>query len=247
MRRAPFPLQPSGTILGMRRGGGWLLTCATIGLLAGNRSVVRWDVRADAWLAHQVHALTPLLHVVWPLGSPLVASGLAVAATLLAGPDWRRRRFAWVLLAVGGLAELSSKVLGLGRPTAMPAIPVLPVLRLGLRPAFHAIGRPVPAWLAAMVAAVRLRGTYPSGHVMRLALIPGFLFRRRGQAAAFVVALVAGLAVVATGGHSVTDALGGLCLAQALLCFWRASSPPSAVPETSPESPSPRASGTAPK
>ena len=111
----------------------------------------------------------------------------------------------------------------------MPAVPVLPMLRLGLRPAFHALGETVPAWLSALLDAVRLRGTYPSGHVMRLALIPGFLFPRRGPALSIAIAAASGVAVVATGGHTVTDALGGLCLAQAVLCFWREASPPQAT------------------
>lgn len=210
----------------MRRSIGWLLGCAGIGLLAGVHGVVRWDSAGDAWLAVHLRGAVPVLQAVWPLGSPLASTALAVAATFVARLDWRSRRVAWALLAAGALAELASKVLGLGRPVGVPAVPVLPILRLGLRPAFHVLGGSVPPWLLGALGAVHLRGTYPSGHVMRLALIPGFLLPRRGLRWSLAVAAAAGVAVVATGGHTITDALGGLCLARAVVCFWRETLPP---------------------
>jgi membrane-associated phospholipid phosphatase len=83
---------------------------------------------------------------------------------------------------------------------------------------------------AARVGAGRaiFHGSFPSGHVYRLTYALGLWFQR-WPAATWVVAALAGLLVVATGGHWAIDVIGGFALARLML--WLAMSPTADSPQ----------------
>ncbi len=159
----------------------------------------------------------PDLNLIWVVGS------VPVTAALLLLWVWSKGRWRQLWLFAGGvLLEVITKHF-VASPLPHP---------LG-EPSW--IGRlegwvnPSPQWVITaikqrlgMVAATGsgaqfFRGSFFSGHVFRLTYLTGALAGIGRPGLLVLVGLVAGILVVALGGHWALDALGGFCLARALL------------------------------
>lgn len=168
---------------------------------------------ADAWARN---AVTPLLHAVphaadpaLALGEPLVAGAVFLLLTLNRGLSWRERWSAWGLWVAAGAIEIGCKAVGLGGAGA--PIPLYPLPTAVAHEALR-------LWPGLQrVLGVRLRGTFPSGHVLRLTLAAGYVRSRGGPWLPLVVAAISGILVMGSGAHHLTGVLGGAVLGCAAL------------------------------
>ncbi|MDI3316135.1 MAG: phosphatase PAP2 family protein [Bacillota bacterium] len=149
------------------------------------------------------------LQLVWLAGSPILTGLLALLA---AG---RGRGRAW-RVGAGFLGVVTVEAL-LKALLPTPSPPLQPVTWPWLREWLGFLS-PSPAH----VGLALFRGTFPSGHVARITFAGWLLAsgggRRpgRGDRAAAWLAFLGALAVVATGGHWLWDALGGALLGWSL-------------------------------
>ena len=171
----------------------------------------RVDLRlATAWS----HAPTPeRLPDVWAAGLPLPAAAAFVVTSWAASAAWRERWAAWSLFLVAGSLEIVFKHLGAGRSGLDAGIYLVqnPAGVLGM----------VQHTLTIAAARVHLEGAFPSGHVVRLTLIAGYLLPVPHRWLAVTVGLLGCLAGAAVGGHTLAEGIGGLALSMAGLAFLR--------------------------
>lgn len=140
------------------------------------------------------------LELVWDLGGlPLTAAVLFVV-----GLGRTSRLLLWGVFLAGGVIELISKhFLVLPLPVGLPTPGGYLRVEHVLNPMFGIRTGSAPGDL--------LRGSFPSGHLFRLTFTAGALVRR--WVWVLPLTALAAVAVVATGGHWVWDALGGFVLA----------------------------------
>jgi len=199
----------------MRVGGLWLSLFILLSVASATPAGRHADHAAALWSAHVAGAARPDLMVIWVLGAPLAAVALLLLFTADSRYTWRQRWAAWGLLAAAAAVELLCKHLGIGGNVAAVAVPAMPHLAPRLAALERHLAVPVIGRLSALASQVTLRGTFPSGHVLRLTLAAGYALARPGWMLPVAVAVAAGFCVTATGGHSATDALGGAALALA--------------------------------
>ncbi len=171
-----------------------------------------------------------VLDVVWPVGAlPVVAVLLLVALFSRPTPAAARLRVLGAFVGLG-IVELALKHF---IPTTKPPGPeaTVPMLE-GLQHLVDVRPQNVADWLTGLAQAFTghhlsaqvlrnafaERGTFPSGHVARLAFLTAFLAPLPRLGLVLLAGLLAGLAVVATGGHWFWDAFGGVTLALGILC-----------------------------
>ncbi|MCL6522630.1 MAG: phosphatase PAP2 family protein [Firmicutes bacterium] len=190
-----------------------------LALLAPSPPVATLDRAATAALGRLPQNVRQALQLVWLAGSPPLAAALALWAA--AGAGGGRARLVRVVAGFLGVMAVEGLLKTLV-PT--PAPPLLPVAWPWLRHVLEILS-PSPA----RAGLALFRGTFPSGHVARLAYAAWLLAwrsRRRPapQGAAAGLVALAGAAVVATGGHWLWDAAGGALLGRAA-ARWAASRP----------------------
>lgn len=213
MTRLAFPSRRSpatlATIASMRATRLWLVAFLIIAAVATSP----FGLHADAWAhvhgAALPHALLSLLAVVWPLGEPPLTLALLLLLTLDSRIDWPTRWRAWGAMLAVELVEVVFKHYAIGSATPATAIPMP---RWWVAAVRH-LAVPLPAWVATHLAHFRLRGAFPSGHVLRLTLVANYLVPWPNVVLPALAATFVGVGVVATGGHTLTDALGGAALA----------------------------------
>ena len=161
----------------------------------------------------------PWLNGVWVAGGvPL--SLLAVLWASRARSRGQRLRLLGLFVA-GGIIELLAKhwiATPWPVPVAAPAPYAVIARYTNIEPS--AVMAVVGPWLGARrptASASFLRGSFPSGHVLRLTFAIGVWLGPGRWGWTTALAAVAAVAVVATGGHWFWDTLGGWSLAQALL------------------------------
>lgn len=176
-----------------------------------------YDHLVGVWAAHAAGMARPDLMVIWLLGSPVVSTLLLLLFTADAAYSWQVRLTAWVLAAVGGVVEVTCKHYGIGGSVNAVGVAAMPHVGAWLDAIQRHLSIPIPGDLASRATHFILRGSFPSGHVLRLTLAAAYALPRPGWTVPTIVAATCGFMVVATGGHTLTDALGGACLAFALL------------------------------
>lgn len=201
----------------MRTAGLFLAVLIMITGLASTPIGRHVDHAAAFWTAHLSGIARPDLMVVWVIGAPLAAVILLVVFTADPVYSWRQRLTAWGLMGLGSVVELILKHFGVGGSISGLAVPAMPHFAPRLAALERHLSIPIPTRWTDTVTHLTLRGTFPSGHVLRLTLAAGYALARPGWVLPAVVAAAAGFCVVATGGHTATDALGGAALAGALL------------------------------
>lgn len=197
------------TMRTMRAARLWIAAFLAIAAVAPSPPGLHFDRWAHVHLAALPHAIRTALSAVWPLGEAPLAVTLLVLLTLDGRLDWGSRLRAWTALVVTEAVEVAFKHYGIGSATPATAVP-LP----------HWVGAltrhlmvPLPGPLAARLAHFRTFGAFPSGHVLRLTLVANYLVPWPNVVLPVLSATIVGVGVVATGGHSFTDALGGATLA----------------------------------
>lgn len=177
-----------------------------LNLWASHTAIHMAGRRASDWMA------------VWPVGNVVVAAVLLLVLPLGGAGHWRQRLTAWGLFLLGlGLEVLAKRLdLGTGRPVLRTLH--MPSMAPTVAAVTHSVSRALPPhlwpWLLTQLHVV---GTFPSGHVLRLTLVAGYSTPEPAWPLAAAVAAIASFAVVATAGHTLTDALGGAILALGLL------------------------------
>lgn len=190
-------------------------TLIVLAWLAPTAPVLALDRGVSRALFALPHGVLDLLDVVWVIGALPVTALLVLLATLGLPLPWRQRVGVWAGFAAVGLCELAIK-----HWVATPA----PHSLVTEPPFLAALERLVNLAPATIAPAVRLTGSFPSGHVARLTFLAGCVVPRPCTGWLVGVAALAAVAVVATGGHWVWDTLGALTLALGWLAVagrWR--------------------------
>lgn len=208
---------------------GLLALLLALAVLAPLAPVLAFDRAVSHTLFALPRTTLTVLNLVWVVGALPVTAALLLIATLGRPLPSRARAASWAAFAALGLCEVMLKRLIATPQPHGPAVsvPLLHALIQDLNIDAHEAagwlaattawltGRPLPPQVTTTV--VGPRGTFPSGHVARLTFLAGYLFKAPRTPWLLAVAGLAGLAVVATGGHWLWDALGGLVLALAWL------------------------------
>ncbi|HET7560572.1 MAG TPA: phosphatase PAP2 family protein, partial [Limnochordia bacterium] len=167
------------------------------------------------------HVILRGLDVVWLVGALPVTVAALAWATFGRSLSRSRRLWAWLGFALIGLVELAAKhYVGTPMPPgSVVSVPWIDRLSASLNAA-ESVWLP---WLGGVVAAVTghheggaafgLAGSFPSGHVARITYVSAFVLARADRRLLTAIGFAAGLAVVATGGHWLWDAVGGFVLA----------------------------------
>ena len=181
---------------------GWATAFLTLALLAStepaqvvNRIGVGLARELPTW-AHR--GFSGLL----TLGQPLESLALLLAVSVVLYRTWGVRPILtmWGLFAAAEVIELGCKHLGFGAgPTLFSGPPDVLSGRFGVR------------WPPSL-ANFQLRGGFPSGHVLRLTILAGFMGLTRGWRLPVMTSFATAIAVVGSGLHTVTEALGGTAL-----------------------------------
>ncbi|MCY0877661.1 MAG: phosphatase PAP2 family protein [Firmicutes bacterium] len=197
----------------------WLFWLIVAAALARWSAVVALD-RDVASALEPFGRAWPVVNLIWVLGG--------VPVTLLAVGGWTftRRPYRW--------AALGSFFLGLGIEVLLKILIHTPLPRATPEPPFYArleaatnvTPQRVLAWVGRLrgtaapvgTASHILHGSFPSGHVYRLTLAVGLWCNAR-PAATWMTGILAGLMVVATGGHWAVDVMGGFALARLMLAW----------------------------
>lgn len=170
---------------------------------------------------HELGVQWTVLNVVWILGGlPLTLLVVVIVAMRSGG----RRGVWWVTYFVlMGLVELLVKhFIATPFPVAVAAPAPWPRLEqlTNVEPSTVLyLVKPILGTTTGGTGSGFLRGSFPSGHVLRLTYAVGATLPPRYWNALVAVALVAALAVVATGGHWLWDTVGGFLLARFFLAL----------------------------
>lgn len=161
----------------------------------------------------------PASNLIWVVG------GIPLTSLAVLGAAWKRNRWGLILAFGGGLLVEALSKHFIATPLPQPTFE--PPFYRHLEALTNITPTMVLSWVAAVIPmhgvssgahAPLFRGSFPSGHVFRVTYASGaWLFRRRRWT--WALALVAGVLVVATGGHWALDAAGGFLLARAWLAF----------------------------
>lgn len=150
---------------------------------------------------------------VWSAGMPLATTAAFLVASWAAASSWRERLAAWTLFALAGVLEIGVKHLGLGGSGVDAGVYLVRNPEGRLRMVQHVLN--------AVVSRVRLQGSFPSGHVLRLTLIAGCLVPTPNRGLALTVGVLSCFAAVTVGGHTIAEGIGGLALAMTGLALLR--------------------------
>lgn len=212
---------------GGRRGWAWAPLFLAAAALSQQPALQRLVQVLGTLLRPWAGAL-PALNLVWILGAFPVTLALVLA---VAGARAQARPLVAFLLGTGIEVALKHS---LATPTPLVVPPPPPwagwIHSLNLTPQELLALFPHRLTAAYSPLAHALRGSFPSGHVFRLSYAVGALAPRR-RSLRWGVALLAALAVTATGGHWAWDAVGGWLLAEAALAV---SAEPSSGPPIRP-------------
>lgn len=183
----------------------WIVCFTLVALLAAAPTGHQINHVAGLWAAHLIGPHRIRLESVWVAGAPLVAPGVFLLLTAQVGLGWRDRLLGWGLLLGTALVEAVLKHFGVGGWLSAAPVSAIPHPNGHIHVVQHVIN--------VVVLRFGVHGTFPSGHVLRLTLAGGYAIPAPGWLLPGLVAVGALFAVVATGGHSLTDAVGGATLA----------------------------------
>jgi len=172
----------------------------------------------NQWMTERligVGKTAPLLNAIWIVG------GVPLTGTVVILAAWRRHHWRWLAAFVAGLIlEIAYKHWvwsALPQPISEPAW--LAPIQNWASPSAGSVLRLMREGLGGKVAAAVGQGffhsSYFSGHVYRITFATGVLARWR--VVPIVVASATMFCVIATGGHWLVDALGGLAMAESAL------------------------------
>ncbi len=185
-------------------------------------------VAATGWSMPANHALymwlTPLgrhlpeANFIWIIGGPPL-TGLVVLLTAI-----RRRQFAWLWVFLGGvcLEVLTKHWIHASLPRATPEPVWLARIESWASPSAHralaVLGRVLHLRRTSTATGGFFHSSFFSGHVFRLTFTVSMLVPGR-RWVPWIVALAAGILVVATGGHWAWDVVGGFLAARSGLAL----------------------------
>ena len=185
-------------------------------------SLYGWLTPINLFMAHLLEPLgkaVPDFSIIWVIGS------VPVVGVLLLLWDWsmgRWRQF-WIFLGGVVLEIVTKHLIGTPLPHSVGGEPFwIGRLERWVNPSPHVVFTAIKRKLGILPSVAQgtqsfFRGSFFSGHVFRLTFLTGVVGGAGRPWLMGIIGLIAGILVVALGGHWALDAIGGFCLARALI------------------------------